>query len=65
MIKHSIRGKTTTIAVRSGLMDGKLMASDGKAVVKSWTNVTKMDETPYADGDIIKVSDLLTLLERI
>ena len=60
MIEHSIRGKATTIAVRNGLMDGKLMASDGKTVVKSWTNVTRMDENPYADGDIIKVSDLLT-----
>ena len=54
MIEHSIRGKATTIAVCNGLMDGKLMASDGKAVVKSWTNVTRMDENPYADGDIIK-----------
>jgi len=47
MIEHSIRGKVTTIAVCNGLMDGKLMASsDGKAVVKSWTNVTRMDENP-------------------
>ncbi|CAG8590851.1 10619_t:CDS:2 [Paraglomus brasilianum] len=60
MIEHSIRGKATTIAVRNGLMDGELMASDGKTVVKSWTNATRMDENPYADGDIIKVSDLLT-----
>ena len=59
MIEHSIRGKATTIAVRTGLMDGKLMASDG-CHVKSWTNVTRMDENPYANGDIIKVSDLLT-----
>src|SRR6185369_11669113 len=41
-------------------MNGKLMASDGKTVVKSWTNATRMDENPYADGDIVKVSDLLT-----
>ncbi|CAG8640043.1 11395_t:CDS:2 [Paraglomus brasilianum] len=37
-------------------MDGKLVAADGKTVVKSWTNTTRMDENPYADG----VSDLLT-----
>ena len=60
MIEHFIRGKVTTIAVRIGLMDSKLMASDGKTVVKSWTNVTRMDENPYADGDLIRVSDLLT-----
>ena len=36
------------------------MASDGKTVVKSWTNVTRMDENPYVDEDIIKVSNLLT-----
>ncbi|CAG8616602.1 9715_t:CDS:2, partial [Paraglomus occultum] len=61
MIEHSIRGgKATTIAVLNGLMDGKLKASDGKMIVKSWTNATRMDENPYADGDVVKVADLLT-----
>ncbi|CAG8528623.1 7268_t:CDS:2 [Paraglomus occultum] len=59
MIEHSIRGKATSIAVRNGLMDGKLMSSDGKTVIKEWTNATRMADNPSADGDILKVSELL------
>ncbi|CAG8528548.1 7264_t:CDS:2 [Paraglomus occultum] len=63
MIEHSIRGRATSIAVRNGQMDGKLMSSDGKTVIKEWTNAIRMDEDPHADGDIIKVSQLLEAAE--
>ncbi|CAG8481229.1 10275_t:CDS:2 [Paraglomus brasilianum] len=59
MIEHSIRGQTTSIAVRNGIMDGKLMSADGKTVIKEWTNATRMAENSEADGDIVTVSDLL------
>ena len=59
MIEHSIRGRATSIALRNGIMDGKLMFSDGKTVFKEWTSATRMKDNPNADGDIIKVSELL------
>ena len=53
MIEHSVRGRATSVAVRNGQMDGKLMSSNGKTVIKEWT---KTNEDPR---DIVKVSDLL------
>ncbi|CAG8525665.1 12559_t:CDS:10 [Acaulospora morrowiae] len=60
MVEHSIRGEATSIAQRNGLMDGALMASDGKTLIKSFTNQTRMKVNPNADGDIFTVQEILT-----
>ncbi|KAG9300185.1 hypothetical protein G9A89_002631 [Geosiphon pyriformis] len=58
MIEHSIRGQTTSIGLRNGLMDGKLVNSKGKTV-KTWTNATRTAENPQADGDILTIKEIL------
>ncbi|CAG8692733.1 15937_t:CDS:2, partial [Acaulospora morrowiae] len=60
MIEHSIRGQATSIAQRNGLMDGALMSSDGKTMIRSFTNKTRMQNNPNADGDIFTIQDILT-----
>lgn len=59
MIEHSIRGKTTSISLRNGLMDGELISAiDGKTK-RSWTNATRAIEYPRANGDILSVKQIL------
>ncbi|KAG9289925.1 hypothetical protein G9A89_010231 [Geosiphon pyriformis] len=58
MIEHSIRGKATSIGLRNGLMDGKLVNHKGK-VLKSWTNATRTADNPKADGDILTIRQIL------
>ncbi|CAG8446430.1 12063_t:CDS:10 [Acaulospora morrowiae] len=60
MVEHSIRGEATSVAQRNGLMNGALMSSDGKTIVKSFTNQTRMKTNPNADGDIFTVQEILT-----
>ncbi|CAG8800226.1 21672_t:CDS:2 [Gigaspora margarita] len=59
MVEHSIRGSATSIALRSGVMDGELMSFDGKSL-RTITNATRMASNPNADGDIFTVQELLT-----
>ncbi|CAG8739135.1 6898_t:CDS:2, partial [Gigaspora margarita] len=59
MVEHSVRGKTTAIALRNGLMDGELVSFNGETIRKM-TNATRMVENPNADGDIFSIQEILT-----
>ncbi|CAI2175271.1 6088_t:CDS:2, partial [Funneliformis geosporum] len=58
MIEHSVRGKTTSISLRNGMMDGELISANGISI-KSWTNKTRTEFTPNANGDILSVKEIL------
>ncbi|CAG8579616.1 3878_t:CDS:2, partial [Acaulospora colombiana] len=49
----------TSVAVRNGLLDGSLMSADGKTVIKTFNNATRMKVNPNADGDIFAISEFL------
>ncbi|CAG8536195.1 1082_t:CDS:10, partial [Cetraspora pellucida] len=59
MIEHSVRGSSTSIALRNGVMNGALCSSNGKNCI-AVTNASRTEANPRADGDIYSIKDILT-----
>ncbi|RKP11124.1 hypothetical protein THASP1DRAFT_27103 [Thamnocephalis sphaerospora] len=70
MIEHSIRGKVTSISMRSGLLKGALVAQGAKAKdpasIRRYENATMSKDVPASaarpenvDGDVMRVGELL------
>ncbi|CAG8626882.1 8174_t:CDS:10 [Cetraspora pellucida] len=58
MIEHSVRGSSTSIALRNGLMNGALCSPNGQNC-KTVTNASRTAANPSADGDIYTIRDIL------